>query len=647
MKRLLALVVLVLAVCVWQARAQGLDEQYVRIYNLIQAADASNAAGERTQALAAYLEAQTALQKLQQLNPGWNEKVVKYRLNYLATKIGDMTTKKTTAAQPTPVTPGQPAKTPVSAEAQRELTALQDEVRRLQADRAVLEAKLKEALATQPAAIDPRELAKAESRIQTLMKENDLLKATLAQEQSKPPPGADPKTLEQSKQALAEANRKLSEQTERADTLAVEKHALLARLDGLISNATNAAAFDATRKTLEESNRKLTLDKEILQSRVRELAASAESADALQAENQLLKRQLADAKSAAPGKVDNAVRQLQQAQAQLAALQSDAEILRLEKIALQNRVKQMSAAPVTTTVLPTAGRPEDMEHIKQLEQEREDLRKKLETANKELYGRDSRKVVARIDELSNEIAALRARLQAFEARAVPYTAEELAMMKQTAPRVAPADPKAGKKSTRELPAGTASLAAEAQRLFSAREFAKAEEKYMEMLRQDEKSVYTLANLAAIQLELNRLDEAEKNITQALASSPEDAFSLSILGYVKFRQEKFDEALDALSRAAKLNPDSAEIQNYLGVTLSHKGLRGPAETALRKAITLDPAYGSAHNNLAVIYLSQKPPFTDLARWHYQKALAAGHPPNPELEKSLDPKAEKTVILPRVD
>jgi hypothetical protein len=26
--------------------------------------------------------------------------------------------------------------------------------------------------------------------------------------------------------------------------------------------------------------------------------------------------------------------------------------------------------------------------------------------------------------------------------------------------------------------------------------------------------------------------------------------------------------------------------------------------------------------------------ELARWHYQKALAVGHPRNPELEKMLD-------------
>ena len=65
-----------------------------------------------------------------------------------------------------------------------------------------------------------------------------------------------------------------------------------------------------------------------------------------------------------------------------------------------------------------------------------------------------------------------------------------------------------------------------------------------------------------------------------------------------------------------------------------GDRGPAETALRKAIQIDPNYAKAHNNLAVIYVSQNPPLVQLARWHYQKALAAGHERNAELEKLLE-------------
>jgi tetratricopeptide (TPR) repeat protein len=116
-------------------------------------------------------------------------------------------------------------------------------------------------------------------------------------------------------------------------------------------------------------------------------------------------------------------------------------------------------------------------------------------------------------------------------------------------------------------------------------------------------------------------------------SPEDAYNLSTLGYLKFREEKYDDALDVLSHAAKVDPNNPEIQNYLGVTLSHKGLRVQAETALRKAIQINPLYAPAHNNLAVVYLNQTPPMPLLARWHYQKAVAAGQPRNPDLEKLL--------------
>jgi len=108
-----------------------------------------------------------------------------------------------------------------------------------------------------------------------------------------------------------------------------------------------------------------------------------------------------------------------------------------------------------------------------------------------------------------------------------------------------------------------------------------------------------------------------------------------LGQLKFRAKNYDEAFDALSRAAQINPQNPRIQNFLGLTLSEKGLRGPAETAFRKALQFDPGFAEAHINLAVVYISQEPPLVELARWHYQKALAAGHAPSPDLEKMLDP------------
>jgi len=585
MSRLSVLLATLLLAAAFSVCAQSSEEQYVRIYNLIQQADALNSNGQFTQALPKYLEAQSALQRIQKFNPTWNPKVVSYRLGYIAERIeagpgtasnspakraaappaapAPATTASTTKPE-APPTAGTPAAGPNAAE-------LQNAVARLQADKAILEAKLKEALATQPTAADPRELAKAQERIQLLLKENTLLKTSLDAEKAKPGNAADAKQIDELKNLLAEANQNLTNQSARATVLLAEQHELQRRLEA-------AAAQSASEKTAS-------------QERINQLAATAAAAEALRAENAILKQQLAQTKTSIPSP-DETKRTPTEAEARIAALQSDAQVLRLEKQALETRLTTSVASASTNT------------------------------ANKEL--------VAKVDQLTKEVTGLRAKVEVFEARSVPYTAEELALFQTESSKALAYTPDPRRKA-RTLSAGSAALVAEAQRNFAAKDYAKAEQNYLDVLQQDEGNTTALANLATIQMEAGKLVAAEKSIQQALAAEPNDGFNLATLGKIKFQEEKYDEALDVLSRAAKVIPQNAEIQNYLGVTLSQKGLRGPAETALRKAIQIDSNYGSAHNNLAVIYATQTPPLIELARWHYQKALAAGHPKNDDLEK----------------
>lgn len=626
MIRLFAIVALLL-VLVPRIRADGADDQYVQIYTLIQEGDSSGT--NHVQALAKYNEALTALQRFQKVYPGWNDRVVNFRLNYLASKITILSggtnvvhiapapakppvpAPAATAAVPlkpapvtsapviptrvvpvSPVTPPKPQPSPV-VNLQNQIEDLQNQLRELQSDKSLLQAKLREALAARPAGVDPRELAKAQQQIRAIQKENDLLQVSFAQEQAKAVSLVNSAELEQAKRELAEVKRQLTEQTARATQLAQENQSL--------------------------------------QSRIHTIATNDEALTSLRMENEILKT-LVDAKpsSIAPEASGDVNRQLAEAQAKIAALESDKEVWRLEKIALQNRVKQLSDSSVASTPVWT----EESAHVKQLERERDDLQRKLDAAQKELYGRNGKATAARVEELSDQLETLRARLDVYESTPVPYSTEELALFKK--PEIEVADPRAGKKSVRELPAGSVQLVAEAQRDFSAKSYQQAEDKYREVLRRDDKNADTLANLAAIQLEMNHLEDAEKNIKAALAVTPNDAYSLSILGNLKFRQEKYDEALDVLSRAAKLDPQNAEIQNFLGLTLCQKGMRNAAETAFRKAVILNPNYGGAQNNLAVFYLTQKPPSVELARWHYEKAVACGFPRNPEMEKLMNQK-----------
>ena len=144
---------------------------------------------------------------------------------------------------------------------------------------------------------------------------------------------------------------------------------------------------------------------------------------------------------------------------------------------------------------------------------------------------------------------------------------------------------------------------------------------------------TLGSLAMAQMEQGNYDGAEASLERALKNNDRDAFSLSLLGTLRYRQKKYEEARDYLAKAVKLNPEDANAQHFLGSALNNLGQRKAAETALRKALQIKPGHAEAHHNLAVVYATQKPPFTALAKFHYEKALAAGHAKNAELQKIL--------------
>lgn len=474
--------------------------------------------------------------------------------------------------------------------------------------------------------------------IESLRKENKKLEALLTDPNAKLDTSTVKmvqmeKDLEAARQAKAATEATESTLHKQIASLEAEKRALETQLNSSPKIDTKAAAKV---KDLEQQKRDLEKKlKEVTSSAEKDQSASAGKAEKLERDLQIaqsgLKEQqvVIDSLRAENKKMEKVLTdpnvKTGPSPAKLAALET-------ENKNLQGQLKAALAADPNKTA-------EQAAKLKELEQQKDDLEKQLKAASKELADRKAQREAAKVAKMADDLAALRARIEVLDAHKVPYTKEELALFKAPEapkPVAEPAKPVVAQQNSQELPAAARPLILEAQRAFNAQRLDEAEAKYQEVLKMSNNNVFTLANLGAIQLQENHLKEAEANLSKAVELDPKDAFSLSLYGILKFRQDKYDDALDALSRSAQLDPNNAETQNYLGITLSQKGQRGAAEAALRKAIQLAPGNASAHQNLAVIYATQKPPLLELARWHYKKALEGGHPKNEELEKLLEQK-----------
>lgn len=668
MKQLLAIVLLVSALLTTARAQQDADSRYITIYGVIQQADTYTANGQPAEALAAYQDAQSQLQKFQQIYPDWETDIVNYRLSDLAGKITALQaqlpapTNSVAASQPAPSAAAAAAtNVPVN---NLQLNVLQSQLQSLKDQNSQLQAKLQEALSTQPQMVDVSQLTKANDQIRALMKENDLLKASLSAA-AKPTPAGTGTTgsdteVSQLRSQLADTTQKLADAQARAQKLADENTTLQLAL----ANSTNQTASSASALRDENDRLKSQLDSmkaESLQSAANNSAAVSESTS-----------------------------QLNATKAQVAALESAVMLANLEKTALEDRLKRVNSQlelvkanqqvsqPPATNAAPTVGSelvttipastpqpaPEAVVSAAPAAEPSPAAQPAPVQQPAAIAATPTPVTPAPVTQpgpaaqsaTEAQTAAAAQPTLAPETTPAPQPAAETqpAAVQQSvpvataaepqpspAPQAAPAPAATQTAPAAETPANappqmsasTAELVASAQRHFSNHEYDQAEEDYRKILEHDQNNGLVLANLAAIELQENKVADAERDVKAALALSPDDAYNLGMLGKIKFAEGDYDEALNDLSQSAKLDPNNPETQNYLGVTYSHKGLRTQAEVALRRAIQLDPNYAPAHNNIAVIYLTQNPPLPQLARWHYQKALDAGQPRNPDLEKLL--------------
>lgn len=677
------------------AWAQSPDDAFIRVYNLIQQGDTLSGTGQIKQADQKYLEALAGLAAMEEDYPQWNPKIINFRKDYIAKRLSpgaaaaasrpDESAAKPAVAdqpderlraldrelqemrrerellqaklrealmvQPTPIDP-------------REMQQAEERIRQLREENQALRGAMAEqkdqiAQTTDTASLEGAQRTLAETAKQLdrqsavvteLTRQNAALEKQL-REKAPPASKADSQALAAAQKDLKSARDELERQTELVAELTRAKQALDEQLRTAKEKAAARgadpqaladaqAALTEARSQLEQQNAALAAlkrEKETLDSELTKARAEAASQPAVTTPDGSVARQ-----------IEELQRKLQQAQDDLRSQTQRTDVLAAEKATMEKRLSELSKQPVAAAApVPTAPTAPNAPltkaekraakaseaQIKTLQKERSELQKQLAKLHGQLEDMKIRQKGTGSMELQRQLDLARARLAAYEAKPVPYSAEELQIFQPTVQQTAAATNTAVRVS-RPLPAGAAPLIAEAQRAFQANQLDQAEAKYAEALKLDERNVTMLTDLAATQLQRGRLTEAEATLNKALAEDSENAAAITYLGLLRYRQERLDDAVDLLSRGARLSPDSALTQNYLGIALSAKGQRSPAEAALRRAVSLQPEYGEAHANLAIIYALQKPPFLELARWHYQKARSSGYPANPEVEKILN-------------
>ncbi len=184
-----------------------------------------------------------------------------------------------------------------------------------------------------------------------------------------------------------------------------------------------------------------------------------------------------------------------------------------------------------------------------------------------------------------------------------------------------------------LPPDTMILGQKAAAAFSKHDWKAARKAYQEILQLDGENALTWANLGAVEQQSGNGREAQACFEKSVKYNPALVQSWNALGLLHAAKGDTYLALSMFTRAIHEDPTDARAHNYLAITARNLGWTGTAESELQRSIELNPQYGIAHFNLALLYVDQKPPSIELAKRHYQKALALGVEKDEIVERRL--------------
>ncbi len=379
-------------------RGEGADDAYIRIYNLLQQADANSGAGRLNEAREGYNEARRGLLALQQNFPRWNDRVVNFRLRYVTEKLAslkDLPNTAATASAPTNAPAPTTAELAPNGEVLAQFEQLNGQIRRLADEKQRLEAKLREALTAQPAPVDPREFQAAIEKITSLQSTNKVLVQQLETQEAERRNLVEKVLVDEAREALNEANRKLLEQQGSAGRIEREKKEVEDRLKKL---------QDVTVKSLQTENSALKQQVGELKTdtdRGRQVAELAGKLSKLQTELEETKRrneQIAAEKSALERQVED-----------LKARSAEEGILNIKKLEADLAAARLSASRSSA----------EAELIAVALNKEKQARSDLEMANKSLQGR--------VEELTRGLASDAETLKTLQSTLAAERAEKESM----------------------------------------------------------------------------------------------------------------------------------------------------------------------------------------------------------------------------
>ncbi|WP_395739095.1 tetratricopeptide repeat protein [Prosthecobacter sp.] len=201
-----------------------------------------------------------------------------------------------------------------------------------------------------------------------------------------------------------------------------------------------------------------------------------------------------------------------------------------------------------------------------------------------------------------------------------------------AQEIAPLNP-AKMDKTGMLPPFTKVLGERAAAAFGKQDWPAARKAYEEMLEIDDGNALIWANLGAVEQQAGDLKRAIECFEKSTQINPQLAQTWTALGLLLQKQGDTYRAVSCFTRAIHEDPEDARPHNYLAIAAKNLGWSDAAESELHRAIELKPDYGIAHFNLALMFLERRPPSIELARRHYEKALALGVTKDEVVERRL--------------